>query len=269
MEGNNYKVYMHTSPSGKRYVGITCQKINQRWSNGAGYKGSVLFYSAIKKYGWNNISHEILHDGLSEDEAKTKEVELIALYQSNDRRYGYNLTAGGDGSVGCIPSEETKRKMSVAHKGIFSGEKHPLFGKAGKDSTFYGKRHSAESKQKMREASIGNKNCLGRKLSEETRHKISESAKSRIGEKNSFYGKTHSKETCHKLSELSKVQCKGESNPNSKMVVQLDLQGNFIRQWDYAAKAHEELGINRSCISMCCTGKRKTAGGYKWKLSSA
>ena len=56
----DYVVYKHTSPSGKVYIGITGQDIHRRWrNNGEGYRGQ-LFYNAIKKYGWENISHEIL-----------------------------------------------------------------------------------------------------------------------------------------------------------------------------------------------------------------
>lgn len=55
-----------------------------------------IFQELSKKYGWNNIIHEILFSGLSEDEAKVKEVELIAYYKSNNPKYGYNVTSGGD-----------------------------------------------------------------------------------------------------------------------------------------------------------------------------
>ncbi len=38
MVGFEYNVYSHTSPSGKKYIGITKQKPEHRWSNGDGYK---------------------------------------------------------------------------------------------------------------------------------------------------------------------------------------------------------------------------------------
>ena len=55
-----YCVYRHTSPSGKVYIGQTCLKPEYRWRNGKGYKTQILFYRAIKKYGWDNISHQII-----------------------------------------------------------------------------------------------------------------------------------------------------------------------------------------------------------------
>ena len=60
----------------------------------------------------------------------------------------------------------------------------------------------------------------------------------------------------------------GDTNTKSaciKEVIQLDLNGNEIKKWDSVASAEKELKIHHSGISMCCTGKRNNAGGYKWK----
>lgn len=91
-----YYVYMHTSPSNKRYVGITKQKPEQRWGRGRNYKNNSYFTSAIEKYGWDNFKHEILHEVSSLEEAKVLEIETIATYRSDDREFGYNLSKGGD-----------------------------------------------------------------------------------------------------------------------------------------------------------------------------
>ena len=97
---NFWIVYKHTSPSNKHYIGITSQNINQRWRNGSGYIGQPIMENAIKKYGWDNFSHEILYENLSEEEAKNKEKELIKLYHSyylDPLGPGYNMTMGGEG----------------------------------------------------------------------------------------------------------------------------------------------------------------------------
>ena len=57
---NNYTVYMHISPSNKRYIGITSTKIEERWRNGKGYKHNKHFTNAINKYGWDNFEHIII-----------------------------------------------------------------------------------------------------------------------------------------------------------------------------------------------------------------
>lgn len=98
-EEENYKVYVHTLPNGKRYVGITKREVENRWKNGHGYKENKRFYNAIVKYGWENIEHNVLYEGLTEEEACEKEKELVALFNSNNENYGYNLTEGGKGAL--------------------------------------------------------------------------------------------------------------------------------------------------------------------------
>lgn len=66
-----YTVYKHTTPSGKVYIGITGRAVEKRWENGSGYKSNKYFYSAIKKYGWDNIKHEIVCTGLSKWQVPT------------------------------------------------------------------------------------------------------------------------------------------------------------------------------------------------------
>ena len=78
-------VYVHIFPNGKKYFGITCKIPDKRWENGHGYtkNGQPVMYHAIKKYGWENIKHEILFTNLTKKEAELKEKELIALYKTN------------------------------------------------------------------------------------------------------------------------------------------------------------------------------------------
>ena len=65
----SYYVYVHKFPNYKVYIGITNQKPERRWSNGSGYYRQKYIANAIKKYGWNNIEHKILFEGLSKKEA--------------------------------------------------------------------------------------------------------------------------------------------------------------------------------------------------------
>lgn len=64
----------------------------------------------------------------------------------------------------------------------------------GEKNAFYGRTHSEESIQKIR------KKHLGKTLSEETKQKIKEST---TGDKNHFYGKTHTDEVKNLMSKLS------------------------------------------------------------------
>ena len=112
-----YCVYKHTTPSGKVYIGVTSKVPERRWESGHGYKYNTHFWNAIVKYGWDNISHEIVCEGLSADQAFSLEQEMIRLTHSTNPRFGYNQTAGGHGGMsGMKDSEETRRKKSESAK---------------------------------------------------------------------------------------------------------------------------------------------------------
>lgn len=49
-----------------------------------------------------------------------------------------------------------------------------------------------------------------------------------------------------------------------KKVIQYSLDGEFIKEWECAKFAAKELGCATSNITLCATGKSKTAMGYKW-----
>ena len=51
-------------------------------------------------------------------------------------------------------------------------------------------------------------------------------------------------------------------------VIQLSLNNEYIKRWDSMTKAGKELNISQSSISNCCTNKKKSGGGFKWKYTS-
>ena len=136
MEPKNYKLYVHICPNGKRYYGITKKNPSRRWENGHGYKKNQHFFRAIEKYGWDNIEHIILHDSLTEHEAKELEQYYIQWYDTANKEHGYNISLGGDYNpmLGKHHTDETKARISKAH---------------------IGKHHSDEAKKKMSKNSKG------------------------------------------------------------------------------------------------------------------
>jgi hypothetical protein len=139
-----------------------------------------------------------LKQNLTEEEAFRHEIYMIDVFGRKDLGTGilYNRTDGGEGSSGCIPSQETRKKLSDANR----GGNHPNYGKTASEESrkkmseaSKGIIHSEETKRKISDA---NKNP-----SEETRRKMSERQK---GEKNHNYDKTASEETKRKLSEAMK-----------------------------------------------------------------
>lgn len=244
-----YKVYKHTLPmsisdkdNDMVYIGITCQKnVEQRWLNGRGYRNQDYFYSAIKKYGWDNFDHDILFEGLTKKEAEQKEIELIAKYNTTDRCRGYNRTNGGN----CFGTmlQETKDKISKANMGNRYGLGHEV---------------SEEARRKISQSMIGNQRGKGQKISEEQKCKLAESHKTedfrrKLSEANK--GKKHSEETKKKLSESHK-------GLGSKKVICVETGVVYDSILD-ASKENNVKG--RGHISACCKGTRKTAGGYHWR----
>lgn len=131
MDKHNWCVYIHTNKiNNKVYIGITCKSPNDRWRSGANYKHNVYFNNAIMKYGWQNFEHIIFADCLSKSDAHRIERSLIALWRSNKRQYGYNLSAGGESShSGCKHSLETREHL----RRINLGDNNPMRRKERKE----------------------------------------------------------------------------------------------------------------------------------------
>lgn len=186
MKQFNYVYKITNLVNGKIYIG---KHSTDRLDDG--YMGSSrrvkLEYSAIGK---ENFEKTIL--AYSDDEEELKELEkfYITTLNATDPDVGYNIVCESGGFQ--TLSEEQKRKISQSLKGrplsehrkqkisaAMTGEKHPM----------YGKKHSEETKQKIRESMKGKQQCLGKRHSEETKRKISQSLK----------GKKHSEETKQKM----------------------------------------------------------------------
>ena len=296
-----YCVYMHTNKiNGKKYVGQTKMKPEDRWNNGEGYKGYTYFYSAIKKYGWENFEHEIIASNLTKDEANNFEKLLIDKLDLLNHNKGYNLREGG---MNAITTEETRRKMSIAGKGRKFSEEH----KRRISESNVGKKHTEETKKKLSEMRKGkftgeDNNFYGKHHTESTKEKISEICKERLkdktnhpmygkyGEDNPNYGKKRSEESKERMREARKSieitdeqrqylseRVSGENNPmygvtgtkhpRARKIAQYDLDNNFIRYWDYIRQAARELNIGESNITACCRGKIKYCYGFIWRYA--
>lgn len=59
----------------------------------------------------------------------------------------------------------------------------------------------------------------------------------------------------------------GSNNPNAKPVIQLNIYGEFIKEWRSVIEAAKALQIDNSAIAKCCrhVPKYKRAGGYVWE----
>jgi len=171
------------------------------------YLGSGdLYKTKEREYGKKNFRKEILEIFSSREESFKAQEKYIKQYNTLVPN-GYNISpTGGHGINGVNLSENTKRKISESHKGKKLSEKHKknlseshkgihyenrVLNMSGELNGFFGKKHSNESKIKMRNSLNGRISPRkGIKLSEETKQKI------RI----SHLGKNHSEETKQRMS---------------------------------------------------------------------
>lgn len=224
MNKKEFFVYEHVNKiNGKKYVGITSRdKPEYRWgANGINYKECTYFYSAIEKYGWNNFEHNILYEGLTEEDACKIEIQLIEQQQLQNRKYGYNLKEGG-----------TTAKMPK------------------------------EICEKISKAMIGNKNNLGRTLSEETKRKISEIQKGRkFTEEHKKKISEAKKGKSHKPISAESRQKIADAYPNKKRVYCVETDKIYNSTHECA----RELGLTSTNIVKVCKGKFKSTKGYHLK----
>jgi hypothetical protein len=163
------------------------------------------------------------------------EIEVNELEKQYIKHYGRrnlglgtlcNLTDGGDGSVGIIATEETRRKLSIA----FSGENHPNFGKKLSKETCLKKSESMKN---------SDKNLRGKKLSEDWKNSI---RVTKIGELNPMFGRT------------------GEKHPNSKKVI--DINTGIV--YNSITEAAEVNGLKMKTLYNFLSGHRQNKTTLKF-----
>lgn len=244
-----YTVYMHTSPSGKRYIGITSNKSpERRWGKNGSYYTNKHLRSAIAKYGWENFKHEILFKKLTKQEAEEKEIELIAKYQSNNREFGYNIENGGN-CIGTM-SEETKRMLSEIHKSIDKDWVRIPICQYTTDGVLIREWKSSVHAEKALGIEHTSIRCCCRGDVKISGGYIWKNKDDILTEEEVVWRNTSNR-----------------YSPNKKEVSQYDRDGTFIKKYDSILSASKELDIEHAVISRCCNDTQRIAGGYIWRYS--
>ena len=118
-------VYLLTNKiNGKRYVGLTKRTLEERWAQHvSNAKSNVrtsrqLIVRAIKKYGDNNFTTEIIETCEDKKTMCLREIYWIDALKTRadmDGHHGYNLTDGGEGINGYIPTKESIERYRISH----------------------------------------------------------------------------------------------------------------------------------------------------------
>lgn len=289
--------------NGKIYIGQTTDKrgFNGRYSfMGKGiervynyhkyYKDHNKNYNhyllnSIEKYGFDAFKIiEVFDIAFSKNELDIKEDIWIKYFDCIHN--GYNWREGGNNGR---LSDELKKRLSIIHM--------------GENNHFYGKHHTEETKQKLRDYMKG-KYCgknnpnynnkwnekqkekarlrnLGKIVSDETKFKISIATKGtnnpmygvhRFGNSNPFYGKEHSEKTKEKISKKAKERYKDKTN--HPWYGRIGLKNPNCKK----LICLDDLKVYASCkdagnfyncfstnVSQVCRGKYKQTGGNHFK----
>lgn len=109
----------------KRYVGKTTKTLSKRARQHIKPSHPTLFHKAITKYGPENFEWTVLFEGDDNKELMRVEVAMIAMLQTKMPR-GYNLTHGGEGTLGYEPTAESRARMSASLMGNTHTKGHKL-----------------------------------------------------------------------------------------------------------------------------------------------
>jgi len=280
-------IYKITSPTKKIYIGQSLD-IESRFKNYEklnNCKVQRVLYRSFLKYGVEKHKFEVLC-----------ECDITEL-NDKERYYQDAFSATGKNGLNCLltkssdrsgkHSEETKAKMSEAHKGKKVSEETKLKMREAKknisketrnkmsksqigkkysqetiqkrNETRKGFKHSEETRLKLSEAKKGNNYNLGRKMSEENSIKLREcnlgkkhSEESKLKMSIAKKGKKHSEEHILKMSEARKGRKQSEEHKKNKCKIILNVETGIFYFGN--KEASESININKTTLNSYLNG---------------
>ena len=271
----------HNIINGKNYVGqsVDLKRRKSFFSDKRKYSG-MAFFNAVKKYGKENFQYSILTH-CKPEELNYYEIFYIKRLKSNNQKYGYNLTSGGNSRYEL--SEETKEQ--IRNSWTDERKKEQSIKQQGCKNYNYGNKWNDEQK---RHGSFVAKERANKKFLEVNgfdisclRTKIKEyffSTKTpRIGDIVDTFHISYKTaiNACKEIklnvggiiSSVYDEILKNVSKSTKKTVIQCDRANNSIilNVFESLSEAERITGIHS--IKHCVEGKQYSAGGYFWKYS--
>jgi group I intron endonuclease len=231
-------IYKIISPSGKIYIGQTTNftKRKNYYKNGA-KPYQVRIHNSLQKYGYDAHTIEFIEECLVENLNERERYWQDFYDVIGENGLNCRLTATNNKS-GYL-SDELKQKLSdIRKKTIISGEWREKFA-----YDWTGKKHTEQTKHKMSESAKGKKKSL------EHIAKLPQNQKGC---------------TRPKASEATKIK-QSLNSGKSKIVYQYTMNGIFIDEYRNVSEAQRCLGIKN--ISSAALGKIPSSGGFKWSYT--
>jgi group I intron endonuclease len=230
-------IYKITSPSNLVYIGQSVN-INRRFLK---YKSNInnstcqtKLNRSFLKYGIENHKFEII-EKCAISELNNKERYYQDFYNSINN--GLNLTLTHCETKSGHLSEETKLKISKTRK-----EKNLKFTEESIKKSIISKKNKYNNDPSYKERL--SKAQLGKKLTLETKLKISEALKNRIRHKESY---------------------EKAAQKTRKVILQINNNNEIVNIHNSIKEASEAIKCSKSSIINCLKGRCKTSSGYKWE----
>ncbi|MBQ9479005.1 MAG: GIY-YIG nuclease family protein [Selenomonadaceae bacterium] len=242
--GRSMVVYLITNTvNGKKYVGQTARPLGQRIR-----EHTISEYPigcAMRKYGRENFTVEILAEGNTIEELCELERFYISTHNTTDPECGYNLTEGGEHIAGWHHTDQARANISAA---------------------LAGKPFTEEHKEALRQANLGENNPMyGKHLTDEHKAKLSVALS---GPNNPLYGVPRSEEVKRKISDTKRAnpiseESKAIIRAAASIPVSCDQTGIIYPSITEAAKA---IGVTRTAVAYVCHGKTKSVKGFTFRF---
>lgn len=157
--------------NGKVYVGYTSKEITERFNThikNSKKKINRRLYDSMNKYGYDNFTITKLDETEYIKSAQELESWYIHIFKSKNRKYGYNMTNGGDGGYTLSEwTDDDKEKLYLQQK---QNREKTLMNRYGID-------HHTKLDWVKEKISDSKK---GKRLSEEHKKRVSETIKEKI-----------------------------------------------------------------------------------------
>lgn len=224
----------------KVYVGQTYNSYLCRWTAHRNAQDTFYFHTAIRKYTWDNFDKYVLEQTESylntEDNIKIvnnwlneREKYYIQLFNSNNEKYGYNLTLGGKDS-------------------------YPNFNQINNSSNKYSGKKVEQYDLEGNLVKIWDSVKEIYTTTEFKNDGISDCSK---GLRDSYKG--------YKWKIINtKKDIKYNPITTAKPILQYDINGNFIKRFDSGESVKRELGIDAHLVRGCCNKVYNTSKGFIW-----
>lgn len=244
-------IYLTTNnANGKKYIGQ--RKIDKRnaWKD---YIGSgVALTRAVKKYGPNAFSKEILDVANCEDELNEKEIFWISQYDANRNKNFYNITPGGQHGLGwreyyqMFDPEKYKeislKRTAPNKKPVNQLDSNGVFIKQF-PSAIDASIETGISFSHICSVCRGNRKCAG------------------------GYCWQYANDDDYDRSVGNKGNRTNHRPSNKRAICQYDMSGKFLKEYDSVHSAAKMLDVAPAHISGACNGKRNSAYGFFWGYS--